>query len=170
MQERRNSGATRPLVYTTLNKIEIQLAKNRFNMNSCQHWRFNKFYCLKQKHHKQHGNNSIMYIRQRDSETVWGLFITRGEKDSLALAHMCITILGAINALCDRLWRHHPNVNGTSEECSGCINIVFLSWSIGSFFFQWNKLCTFARNHTCAHSLRIPFLYLWNHSCLYIIL
>ena len=45
------------------------------------------FYCLKYKHHKQHGINSIMYIRQREVETVWGLFTTRGEK--ILFLYMC---------------------------------------------------------------------------------
>ena len=40
------------------------------------------FYCLKYKHHKQHGNNSIIYIRQRDVETVWDLFTTHGKNSS----------------------------------------------------------------------------------------
>ena len=38
------------------------------------------FYCLRCKHHKQHSNNSIMYIRKREIETVWGVFTTRAEQ------------------------------------------------------------------------------------------
>ena len=43
--------------------------------------RFKSFYCLKYNHHIQHGNNSIMYIRQREVETLWGLFTTQGPWD-----------------------------------------------------------------------------------------
>ena len=45
------------------------------------------FYCLKYKHHKQHGSNTIMYIRQREVETISGSFTTRG-KNSCSCTHV----------------------------------------------------------------------------------
>ena len=45
------------------------------------------FYCLKYKHHKQHDNNSTMYIRQREVET-YEAYLPPVGKNSCSCTHV----------------------------------------------------------------------------------